>query len=175
MKNFRICIDIDGVLANLISPWIEKYNIEYNDNLKVSDIDVWDWHVKTKKECGEKIYRMLTPDLFENLPVIEYSQDVVERLNKKYEVFIVTAARNANMVSPKARWMKKNFPFIKREKIVYAVDKSICRANFLLDDAPHNLDGFIGTPLLFDAPHNQDETRFERMNNWNEVATYFGV
>jgi 5'(3')-deoxyribonucleotidase len=175
MRKSRICIDIDGVLGDLITPWVEKYNNTYDDNLKVSDIDVWDWHVKTKKECGEKIYKMLTPDLFENLPVVEGSQEVVSKLNSRYEVFVVTAARNAKMVPPKAKWMKNNFPFIKRDKIVYAVDKSICLADFLIDDAPHNLETFKGAGLLFSAAHNKHESRFIKMNNWNDVAKYFGV
>lgn len=172
----RICIDIDHVLANLISPWVEKYNNTYNDNLKVSDVTMWDWHILTKPECSKKIYQMLTPDLFENLPVIDGSQEVVEKLTKKYDVFLVTAARNALVIPAKAKWIKTHFPFIKRDNVVYAVNKSICLASTLIDDSPHNLETFQGeNKLLFDAPHNQDETRFIRMKNWNDIATFFKV
>lgn len=172
----RICIDQDHVLADLISPWVEKYNNTYNDDLKVSDITMWDWHVATKPECSKKIYQMLTPDLFENLPVIQGSQEVVKKLTEKYEVFIVTAARNAEVIPAKARWIKKNFPFVKRENVVYAVNKSICLADSLIDDAPHNLETFKGeNKLLFNASHNQSEDRFNRMMDWNDIATFFGV
>lgn len=172
----RICIDIDHVLADLISPWVEKYNNAYDDSLNVSDIKMWDWHILTKPACGKKIYQMLTPDVFEILPVIEGSQEVVEKLTKKYDVFLVTAARNALVVPAKAKWIKTHFPFIKKDNVVYTVNKSICLASALIDDAPHNLENFHGeNKLLFDAPHNQNEQRFNRMKNWNEIATFFGV
>lgn len=174
----RICIDQDHVIADLITPWVDKYNNTYNDNLKVSDITMWDWHILTKPECGEKVYKLLTPDLFESLPVVVGSQEVVEKLTERYEVFIVTAASKSSIIPSKAKWLKEHFPFIKKENIVYTVNKSICLANYLLDDAPHNLETFRGEKLLYNASHNQSEeydSRFYRMRNWNDVATYFGV
>jgi 5'(3')-deoxyribonucleotidase len=172
----RICVDQDHVLADLITPWVDRYNNTYNDTLNVSDITMWDWHVLTRPECGKKIYQMLTPDMFENLPVIHGSQEIVKKLTEKYDVFIVTAARNASVIPAKAKWIKTHFPFIKRENVVYAVNKSICLADSLIDDAPHNLETFKGdNKLLFDASHNKDENRFKRVKNWNDIANFFGV
>ncbi|GFN32494.1 putative 5'(3')-deoxyribonucleotidase [Paenibacillus curdlanolyticus] len=168
-------MDMDNVIANLTDPWLESYNNTYNDHLKVSDITMWDWHVITKPEAQEKIYKLLTPELFESLPVIEGSQEVLEKLVKDYEVFIATAAGEASIIPAKAKWLKKHFPFINKDKIVYAIDKSICYGDYLIDDKPENLLTFRGKGLLFDAEHNQNEHRFERFKNWNEIANYFGV
>lgn len=167
----RICVDVDGVLADLIGSWINKYNNMYNDDLKPSDITSWDFHDKVK--CGKKIYSLLTPDIFESLEVIEDSQRVMEKLNQLYDVWIVTAAKKAEVIPAKSRWIKKHFGFIDKEQIVYVPRKSICRAEWMVDDRPANLETFVGTGLLFNAHHNHDETRFLRMNNWKEIEAYF--
>lgn len=170
----RICVDQDGVLADLITCWVDRYNNIYEDDLKATDIITWDWHELTK--CGKKIYELIKdPTLFENLPVIQDSQMVLEKLCKQYDVYIVTASRNAEIIPAKSRWLRKHFPFIKKDKHVFAVDKSICLANYLIDDSVKNLNVFKGIPLMFDAPHNQSETGFARMKNWKEIATFFGV
>mgnify|MGYP002399754355 CR=1 FL=1 len=171
MSKKRIFIDVDHVLADLISKWVEKYNQLYEDSIQTTDVTMWDWHTITK--AGTKIYSLLTPDLFEGLPVIEDSQRVVQKLQEKYEVFIITAARNASVIPSKAKWLKNNFPFIKKDNIVYAVNKHIILGDYLIDDKPENLEGFVGEKLLFNAPHNQNEIRFTRMNNWLEIEKYF--
>lgn len=169
----RICIDIDHVLGDLIGSWVDKYNKIYNDNFKVEDATEWDWHKLVKPEVGKKIYSLLTPDLFENLEVIEGSQEAVRKLTERFDVYLVTAASNAIIIPSKANWIKKNFPFIDKSRIVYAIDKSICNGQYLIDDKPENLETFRGEKLLFDACHNKKEDRFIRMNNWKEIEKYF--
>ena len=118
----RILVDMDGVIAHLITPWVDKYNELYDDYLKSEQITTWDWHHLVKPECGEEIYKMLTPDLFESLPVIAGSQNALERLNQDHDVYIVTAAGNSKIIPAKADWLKKHFPFIKKDRVVYAID-----------------------------------------------------
>ncbi len=43
----------------------------------------------------------------------------------------------------------------------------------MIDDHDKNLRYFKGTPLLFTAPHNINLHGYTRVNNWQEVATYF--
>jgi 5'-nucleotidase len=56
---------------------------------------------------------------------------------------------------------------------VFCGNKSILRADSLIDDLPRNLQRFEGTGLLYTAPHNLGATGFTRVNNWLEVAEYF--
>ena len=42
MKKLTILIDMDDVMVNLISVWIERLNKQYGMSIKNSDICVWD-------------------------------------------------------------------------------------------------------------------------------------
>jgi 5'(3')-deoxyribonucleotidase len=56
---------------------------------------------------------------------------------------------------------------------VFCGDKSILRADYLIDDLPRNLEIFQGQGLLFTAPHNLTEMRFQRVGGWGQVGEYF--
>ena len=170
----RIAVDMDGVIANLHDVWLKIYNSDYNDNLRKEDITLWNWHVLCKPECGEKLYRYLdNPDLFRNLPVIEGSQEVLKELSSKYDIFICSAPYNINNVLPKVEWLRKNFPFLNEKNFVFTRNKGILNADFLIDDNPDNFIDFRGEGLLFDAPHNREETKYRRVKNWFEIKEYF--
>ncbi|MDF9794801.1 5'(3')-deoxyribonucleotidase [Catalinimonas alkaloidigena] len=57
--------------------------------------------------------------------------------------------------------------------MLFCGDKSIIQADYLIDDHPKNLLTFSSEPIIFTSPHNVDETRFLRANNWKEVGDIF--
>ncbi|MBX4152232.1 5' nucleotidase, NT5C type [Paenibacillus lautus] len=166
----RAAFDQDNVIADLLSEWVRRYNNDYNDNLKPGQVNTWNWHHLCKPECGTKIYTYLDdPDLFLSLSIMEGSQEVLRELSYTYDIYIVTAPFNPNNVVPKYQWLKENFPFLDEEKFVFTRDKSVIRAEYLIDDKPKNLETFQGNQILYAAPHNLKEDRFYRVNNWEEV------
>ena len=170
----RLAIDMDQVICDLLTVWIDRYNNDYGDNLKKEDITEWNWHHLTKPECGKKVYEYLDDqNMFENLPVIEGSQEVVKELSEKYEILIVTAPWNVYNVIPKYKWLKKHFAFIDERNYVFTRNKSLVKADWLIDDKAKNFEGFVGQGLLYDAPHNKNENRYPRMKNWEEIRNYF--
>jgi len=78
-----------------------------------------------------------------------------------------------NSLGPKYRWLQRHFPFIPPTHYVFCGNKSILRADFLIDDQPRNLLRFEGQGLLYSAPHNIMAEGFVRVNNWVEVAQFF--
>jgi 5'(3')-deoxyribonucleotidase len=66
--------------------------------------------------------------------------------------------------------MKAHFPFIPWTHIVFCGDKSIIRADYLIDDRSRHFKHFMGQGILFTSPHNVHETWTPRVNNWQEVA-----
>ncbi|HMQ89055.1 MAG TPA: 5'(3')-deoxyribonucleotidase, partial [Flavilitoribacter sp.] len=70
-------------------------------------------------------------------------------------------------------WLADHFPFIHWKNIVFCGDKSIIKADYMIDDHVKNLLNFDGKGLLFTASHNAEETRFTRVNNWREVEGFF--
>jgi 5'(3')-deoxyribonucleotidase len=58
---------------------------------------------------------------------------------------------------------------------VFCGNKSILRADYLIDDLPRNLERFEGQGILYSAPHNLSVPGYVRVENWHEVATYFST
>jgi 5'(3')-deoxyribonucleotidase len=78
-----------------------------------------------------------------------------------------------NSLGPKYRWLQRHFPFIPPTHYVFCGNKSILRADYLIDDLPRNLLRFEGQGILYTAPHNLTATGFVRVDNWAQVADYF--
>jgi len=56
---------------------------------------------------------------------------------------------------------------------VFCGDKSIIAADFMIDDDPKHFRNFGGEGIVYTAPHNILETRFRRVNDWNDVREMF--
>jgi 5'(3')-deoxyribonucleotidase len=104
------------------------------------------------------------------------AQDVLKDLSPRFELFIATQAMAVpNSLGPKYRWLQRHFPFIPATHYVFCGDKSILRADYLIDDLPKNLLRFQGQGILYTAPHNLSATGFTRVDNWAQVAEYFAT
>ncbi|WP_407632936.1 5' nucleotidase, NT5C type [Bacillus velezensis] len=163
-----IAIDMDQVLADLLSDWVAYINAYDDPFLKDEDILCWD--ISKYSNTQNNVYRHLDYDLFRNLNVIEGSQRVVKELTKKYEVYVVTTATNhPESLKAKLEWLTKYFPFIPPSNVVLCGNKNIIKADIMIDDGIHNLETFEGMKILFDAPHNRNDNRFIRVMNWEEI------
>jgi len=175
MKRTTIAVDMDDVMADAYGRMIEIYE-------EKNGITVDREAIKGKKYHEAFLGEQLTivqeiphaKDFFSNLKVIENSLEVMAELYDKYDVYIVSAAMEYPFsLKAKRDWLEQNFPFIHWKNIVFCGDKSIIGTDYLIDDHPYNLETFAGTPLLFSALHNLNETKFERMNHWLDVAKKF--
>jgi len=74
----------------------------------------------------------------------------------------------------KFEWLAANFPFIDWRQIVLCGDKSIIRAEYMIDDNIYHLRRFEGEKILFDSPHNRNvPDDVHRVHNWDEVLSFF--
>ena len=163
---------MDEVIADVRPKFLDLYEREFGRRLRREEYG------------GKKIYqvdgaRRIREFLFEkgffaDLPVMPDSQEVLRELQEDYEIFITTAAMEfRTSLEDKYDWMQRHFPFIHWKNIVFCGDKSVIYADYMIDDHPHNLRGFAGEGLLFTASHNIDETEFIRVDDWQEIRTYF--
>lgn len=160
---------MDGVIADLLTPWISIINEKENESLRSEDIQ--DWEIAKFTKCKDKIFTYLDYDLFRNLPVMENSQEILKQLHDKYEIYIVTAAtKEKEVMLAKWDWLQEHFPFIDTDHMILCGKKNLIHADYMIDDGPHNLKEFKGKSLLFDATYNRTENRFQRVNNWKEIG-----
>ena len=171
----RIAIDMDEVMADTMAHFLAKYNSNFGVGLKTEHFQ--GRHVF---EVIEEAHRPEAREYFQqeaffaNIPVMPDSAEVIKALTGRFEVFITTAAMDVpNSFTAKFEWLQRHFPFIPTSNIVFCGDKSIVLADYLIDDNLRQLTNFRGEGILFTAPHNVNETRFRRGNNWQDVRTLF--
>ncbi|MGX7394982.1 5' nucleotidase, NT5C type [Carnobacterium mobile] len=170
----RIAIDMDEVIADFYYKDLQMYNDLYESNLQLSDLN--DQYVSEIYPETDKIMKFIrnTKGFFKDLPVIEDAQEVIKELMLTHEVFITSAAMDfPNSFDDKFYWLQDKFPFIEKKNIVFCGNKSIIKADYLIDDHIHHFDGFAGTGLLFTAHHNKQIDFPYRMNNWQDVREFF--
>lgn len=166
---------MDEVLADALAEHLARYNRDHSEAITKADLHgKWlsDVVASDRHERLEGYLR--SEDFFENLPVMPGSQRVMEQLCFHYEVFVATAAMEfPNSFGPKYRWLQRHFPFIPPSRFVYCGDKSILRADYLIDDTARHFRGFAGQGILFSSPHNMLLTGHLRVKDWEEVERIF--
>lgn len=173
----RICVDMDEVMADTLSEHLRRYNETFDEALTVEDlVGKGLWQVAPLDRQQQVRAFLDAEDFFEDLPLMEGAHEVLQNLSARFEIFIATQAMTVpNSLGPKYRWLQRHFPFIPPQHYVFCGDKSILLADFLIDDLPRNIERFQGQGLLYTAPHNVALTGFVRVNDWQDVATYFST
>ena len=73
----------------------------------------------------------------------------------------------------KFRWLEEHFSFIPASNVVFCGDKSIIRADYLIDDNVHHFENFAGQGILYSAPHNAGIEGYPRVESWQDVRKMF--
>src|SRR6266498_3273919 len=163
----RIAVDMDGVLADTTEQFFCYDERDFGTRRNFDEIIGKPESVSFPKA---KDY-VRTKDFFRTAPVMKESQSVLSELNKRYEVFIVSAATEFPQSLPeKYEWLNEHFPFISWQQMVFCGSKTIVEADIMIDDHFKNLDHFKGTTFLFSQPHNflQNAGRHKRIDSWKD-------
>src|SRR5690242_20361929 len=99
----RIAVDMDEVLADALGKLIRLYNTEFSENLTIQDMwGNWMVDVLPAGRQDRLMGYLQEPDFFEDLEVMPDSQRVLERMSRRYEIFVATAAMEfPNSFGPK--------------------------------------------------------------------------
>jgi|KBSMisStaDraftv2_1062788.scaffolds.fasta_scaffold01341_2 5'(3')-deoxyribonucleotidase len=171
----RVLIDMDEVIADPMGAMIEWYQKEYGGRFDPARTIGGSWVKGFPEEHRALIRaRLFEPGFFRNLPVMKGSVQTLEKMNEKYEIFIVSAATEfPNSLKDKLEWLLEYFPFFSWRQLVLCGDKRMVQGDFMIDDHVRNLVHFKGKPYLFSSPHNADIQDYDRINDWDEAAKIF--
>jgi 5'-nucleotidase len=167
----RIAIDMDEVVADTMARYLELYNADFGMELTPAHFHGHHFFdvIDPSHRSGALEY-FSREDFFADIPVMPGSAEVVRDLAEQYEIFITTAAMDVPCsFNAKFHWLQRHFPFIPTSRIVFCGDKSIIAADYMIDDNVRHLENFRGEAILYTAPHNVHETRFRRVNDWEDV------
>lgn len=163
---------MDEVIADVYPKFLDLYEQDFGYRPKKEDY--WGKKIYDTPNAQHIRKYLFDKGFFADLPVMQDSQAVIKELQKKYDIFLVTAAMEfRNSFEDKFDWARTHFPFIHWKNIVFCGDKSLIKTDYMIDDHVRNLVTFEGKGLLYTATHNIEETRFTRVNNWQEVRAFF--
>lgn len=173
----RICVDMDEVMADTLAEHVRRYNETFDEAITLDDLaGKGIWEIAPVDRQQQLRAFLDAEDFFEDLPLIPGAQEVLKDLSTRFEIFVASQAMVVpNSLGPKYRWLQRHFSFIPPTHYVFCGNKSILRADYLIDDVPRNLLRFEGQGLLFTAPHNVGATGFIRVDNWQQIAAYFAA
>jgi 5'(3')-deoxyribonucleotidase len=171
----RICVDMDEVMADVITEHLARYNRDHNVSITKEDLrGKRFWQIFPAPHHAALDDYLRAEDFFADLDVMPDAPRVLAELQRHYEIFIASAAMEVpTSFNAKYAWLERHFPFIPHTHIVFCGNKSILRADYLIDDNPRQLEIFSGTGILYDAPHNVNVTGYTRVRNWLEIESLF--
>jgi 5'(3')-deoxyribonucleotidase len=178
-----ICVDMDEVIADALGEHLIRYNRDFSETLTLDDLHgrrLWQAVPADRLAIIDNYLR--DDDFFRVLRVMPHAQRVLQRLQSRYEIFIASAAMEVpTSFAAKYDWLAEHFPFIPTSNIVFCGNKSILRANYLIDDNPRQLamfqDNQNGAPIregiLYTSPANIHIAGYRRVDNWLAVEEMF--
>ena len=172
----RVLVDMDEVIADTTAGMLQWYKQTFGGDIDYQKMLAGGSLVKGFPEENQAAVRqqLFEPGFFRYLPVMEDSVEVLKQMNKYYEIYIVSAATEfPNSLTDKFHWLADNYPFFTWQQLVLCGDKKMIQADFMIDDHTRHLQHFKGKAYIFTAPHNLNETTYDRLNNWKEVGKKF--
>ena len=178
----KIMIDMDDVICD--GGFLSLVNQFLNTNYKKEDIKTYYIQDLIPKERYEEWSEFFnTKNVYDYCEMIEDTYEVLEKLSKKYEIYIATdyifrdnKEYSANILKNKFNWLYEKLPFIEPSNYVFTENKEIINCDIKIDDKLSNLKGKAETKMLFTAYHNKTITEEElkqegaiRVNGWKDI------
>lgn len=154
----RIAVDVDGVLADIISVWLAYYNRKHNSSLSREQIQRWDFW-KSIGYSAERFYAELATCWKEWLKVPAIESDIansIAMLRSLGKIDIVSAQMAKDYVK---RWLEhNNIVYDEYVSVARGVDKADLAYDAFIDDSPINAERMSSMGklvLLYDQPWNR--------------------
>ena len=155
MKNkITVLVDVDGVVADLMSLIIKRYNEKYKESLDYSDLTTYDTKSIMTKCVKDPFVELKSPEDMGKLDLIIGAKEALDELNELVNLKICTALQPANVL-PRHEWLKKNFSWYKSHQLITCVDKHMIKGDILIDDCFEKHSEDRGLSILFAQPWNE--------------------
>jgi len=175
-----ILIDVDGVLADFLTPTLKMINNIIDVPITEKDVTQWDIFKSIKsnkydikglcfKEYSKNGFAMTLEPYEECLAPIKY-------INEIAEVYFVTVpvVSSKTWCHDRVAWLKKHFN-IDDEQVIFTHNKSLVNGNMLIDDKIEHITAWSklhehSPAILWKQPYNQDEAYNLILNDWDYVV-----
>jgi 5'(3')-deoxyribonucleotidase len=176
----RIIIDVDNTICDTNQYFFYNCKVRFSrhdliyDGESLSDYHITHWFVDN--DLAEEIEALamkeqIFNDVFywESIPPKKDAIEVIERLNKKHTLLFATDAITIVNEAPlvgKKRWFKRFMPFVNMSQLVFIRNKSLLRADMIIEDQIDQVKDFKGEVILFNYSYNKDYKDCYRVTDW---------
>lgn len=177
MKAYRVAIDIDGVLCDLMPAVLEQIAKMFKVKMPAPhEVNQWDWEIMPGLYFSEGVRATMKDDAswLEHLPQIPWAKEGMAKLKDLgYEVDIVTSRNKDWTGDVTKKWADANFPGYP----LYheSNGKCVLKHDVIVDDRPKYVREFSSVMrygILFDQPWNRDYkclNQEARADTWVDV------
>lgn len=170
-----IVTDMDDVLVDLLSEWLNTLNKNHNLDVRKEDIKEWEMSKAFPTLYSEQLYAPLfTEELWSRVAAKEGSVEGLRELHDRgFTIYVATASHYRTLKSKLELCLFKHFDFLNYNDVIVCYNKQLIDCDYIIDDKIDNLVGHTGITFLMDAPYNKDvdETLYDfRVKTLQEVA-----
>ena len=189
-----IAVDIDDTVADLLGIWIRDINRKFKTRLERKDITSWDIykHVLDALNANapdgtgvvidpSDVYGLLTSDMYLEVESIEGALYGVKKLRDMGHRVVFVTSTPKGCEGAKLAWLIRH-GFIDGtgsygdgrvfSDYIEAHDKTLIKADILIDDRDKNVVDFPGATILFDRIHNRSLDWQNRARGWPDVLHF---
>lgn len=174
-----VLVDQDGVIADFEKLFWERWTEKYPDQSGVpltqrTTHTLIDQYPQELKGKVKQIYN--DPGFFRSLPLIPGAKEAIIKMKEMGWVVKICTSPLTNYkhcILEKFEWVEENLGFEYTKDLIVTKDKTLVKADFLIDDRPHI--GGVATPewehIIYDAPYNRQITDKRRVtwSNWESI------
>ena len=171
-----LMIDMDSVITDgNFNKLLEDY---FNIKIDMDKITNYHYIQELAKKDSLGFWKYVEDkDLYKGSPLLKDCYEVLEKLNKKYDIYIVTSYLwrhdidvSGKCLSDKYYYLKEMLPFIDQTKYIFTTNKNLLNFDIKIDDRYINLEG-ANKKILFTQWHNKEEKYDDviKVNNWKEI------
>lgn len=135
----RILVDLDGICANLIEPWLAWYECNYADDDEEISVENITTEIHKVVRAGKRVYDALNvPGWFDDLPALPGACEAVEQLHHAGHHVVICSSPGNSVYAPsdKTKWVRRNMPFLDKTNMIITHQKHLVRGDLLIDDDP---------------------------------------
>ena len=163
MKPLRLGIDLDGVIADFNSGWMDRYNRQFDTSLATESVQSYDGlldltHFASIAEFWRWASDLGDGSIFRHLPAYDGAVEAVTRLAHQGHRIVILTTKPPWGVSDTYAWLaEKQIP---TTEVHILTDKWVVDCDIYLDDAPHVLEPLVN--------HRPDATVCRYVRPWNK-------
>lgn len=174
-----ILLDVDGVIADFLTPFIALGNKISGLSLQESDIKDWEVADIFPEQYRKQIVQEAKAQGFcSNILPYPRAIEAVKSLKILGDIYVVTSPwHSQTWVYERSEWLNKYFDFDRR-KIIYTSSKYLVRGDILIDDKVDTVEKWIelnpsSIGFIWESPYSRGykskDSRIRYTNSWSFV------